>query len=118
MPKHRVALLASLAVLATSAAVLTGCGGSSSGSGGGGGKVSLVAYSTPQEAYQELIPAFQKTPGGQGRELPAVLRRIRRPGAARSRPACPPTWWCSRSRPTSTKLVKAGLVSPSWDEDQ
>ena len=32
------------------------CGGSDSGSA-----VSLVAYSTPQEAYEQIIPAFKKT---------------------------------------------------------
>jgi sulfate/thiosulfate transport system substrate-binding protein len=56
------ALVASLAMVA--------CGGSSdddSGSGGGGGgKVTLVAYSTPQEAYEKIIPAFQATPDGKG----------------------------------------------------
>src|SRR4051812_43555087 len=52
-------------------AALAGCGGpaDSSGaasSGDGQTKLSLVAYSTPQEAYQELIPAFQKTAAGKG----------------------------------------------------
>ena len=37
-----------------------------SGGGGGGTKLSLVAYSTPKEAYEELIPAFQKTTAGKG----------------------------------------------------
>jgi sulfate/thiosulfate transport system substrate-binding protein len=43
-----------------------GCGSTSSASGDGGGNLSLVAYSTPKEAYAELIPAFQKTRPGQG----------------------------------------------------
>src|SRR5262245_23003975 len=30
----------------------------------GSTNVSLVAYSTPREAYAELIPAFQQTPEG------------------------------------------------------
>src|SRR4051795_7013876 len=52
-------------------AALAGCGGpaDSSGaasSGDGQTKLSLVAYSTPQEAYQALIPAFQKTSAGKG----------------------------------------------------
>src|SRR3954469_4507632 len=52
-------------------AALAGCGGpenssSASTGGGGGDKLSLVAYSTPQEAYQDLIPAFQKTADGKG----------------------------------------------------
>src|SRR3954447_13630865 len=29
-------------------------------------KLSLVAYSTPREAYGQLIPAFQKTASGNG----------------------------------------------------
>jgi sulfate/thiosulfate-binding protein len=47
-----------------------GCGGQSGASSGGGdgsgGKLTLVAYSTPEEAYKELIPAFNKTPEGKG----------------------------------------------------
>ena len=30
------------------------------------GEISLVAYSTPKEAYAELIPAFNKTADGKG----------------------------------------------------
>src|SRR5438034_8050689 len=29
-------------------------------------KLTLVAYSTPKDAYAQLIPAFQKTPAGKG----------------------------------------------------
>lgn len=49
-------------------ATLAGCGGGSAGSegSGGGGTVTLVAYSTPQGVYEELIPRFQKTEAGQG----------------------------------------------------
>ena len=51
-------------------AVAAGCGGpaeeGASASGGGGDKLALVAYSTPKEAYEELIPAFQKTADGKG----------------------------------------------------
>src|SRR4029450_12263825 len=43
-----------------------GCGGGSGGSGGGGDKLTLVAYSTPREAYEQLIPEFQKTDAGKG----------------------------------------------------
>jgi len=48
----------------------SGCGGqsssASSGGDGEGGKLTLVAYSTPEEAYKELIPAFNKTADGEG----------------------------------------------------
>jgi sulfate/thiosulfate transport system substrate-binding protein len=41
-------------------------GGASASSGGGGAKLSLVAYSTPQVVYDDVIPAFQKTTAGRG----------------------------------------------------
>jgi sulfate/thiosulfate transport system substrate-binding protein len=59
-------IVVSVAVLAVVAA---GCGGPSeegASASGGGAKLSLVAYSTPKEAYEELIPAFQKTSEGKG----------------------------------------------------
>src|SRR4051794_7685949 len=63
----RRSLLTLLAAVPLLAAV-AGCGGpaaeSNASSGGGGAKLSLVAYSTPQEAYEDLIPAFQKTAAG------------------------------------------------------
>src|SRR3954467_2524663 len=46
--------------------LLAACGSSAGGSTGGGGKLSLVAYSTPKEAYAALIPAFNKTTDGKG----------------------------------------------------
>lgn len=57
------------------ALAMAGCGGASdsnddaggsSGGSGSGGTLSLVAYSTPQVVYDELIPAFQKTEAGNG----------------------------------------------------
>jgi sulfate/thiosulfate-binding protein len=67
-------LLSSLAVAALAVA---GCGGSSDETGGGssssssssGGSkttLSLVAYSTPEVVYDEIIPDFQKTADGKG----------------------------------------------------
>ena len=42
-------------------------GGRDAAAGGSGGaRLSLVAYSTPKEAYADLIPAFQKTAAGRG----------------------------------------------------
>jgi ABC-type glycerol-3-phosphate transport system substrate-binding protein len=49
------------------AAAVAGCGNASdASSGGGGGKLSLVAYSTPQEVYPKLIDGFGATSAGQG----------------------------------------------------
>src|SRR5690242_13010294 len=45
----------------------TAGGESAAAAGAGeGGKLTLVAYSTPKEAYEAIIPAFQKTPAGAG----------------------------------------------------
>jgi sulfate transport system substrate-binding protein len=64
------------ALLTTVALGLTACGGSSDStsdagasdapSGGTKSELSLVAYSTPQVVYDELIPAFQGTEQGAG----------------------------------------------------
>ena len=61
-----------IALLAAVAAVAAGCGGASDEKGteanaaGGGdgskGTLSLVAYSTPQVVYDEIIPDFTATP--------------------------------------------------------
>jgi sulfate/thiosulfate transport system substrate-binding protein len=65
----RAVLAAAIATLAV--AGVSACGGTSgdsaSAEGGEGGSVDLVAYSTPQTAYEEsLEPAFNETPGGAG----------------------------------------------------
>jgi sulfate/thiosulfate-binding protein len=63
------ALAAALALAL--AAIAAGCGGGdgTAGAGGGGNTISLVAYSTPREAYEEIIPAFQETAEGSGVEF-------------------------------------------------
>ena len=68
MTRSRLLFLAlTLALLA-----VTACGGASDSIGGGsstdkGSKsLSLVAYSTPQVVYDEIIPEFQKTGDGEG----------------------------------------------------
>src|SRR5690349_16349277 len=67
-----------LAALAATALAVAGCGGSSDETGGGGSSsaasssggskttLSLVAYSTPEVVYDQVIPDFQKTPEGKG----------------------------------------------------
>jgi sulfate/thiosulfate-binding protein len=111
-----ISLLLALAALAAVAGVVAGCGSSSS-SGSGGGKISLVAYSTPQEAYEQLIPAFQKTPAGAGvtfsQSYGASGDQSR--AVANGLPADVVEFSLA---PDVTKLVDAGLVSSTWDQDQ
>ncbi len=64
MGAHMSRIRIPVALLALAALLAAGCG--TSGGGGGSRRLSLVAYSTPREAYQRLIPAFQKTSAGNG----------------------------------------------------
>ena len=101
-----VALAAALALLAT------GCGGG----GGGGVRLALVAYSTPREAYQALIPAFQQTPAGKGvsfsQSYGASGDQSR--AVAAGLPADVVEFSLA---PDMTRLVAAGLVAGDWDRN-
>ncbi|HEY7630170.1 MAG TPA: sulfate ABC transporter substrate-binding protein, partial [Thermoleophilaceae bacterium] len=111
-----ISLLLAVAALATAVAV-SGCGSSSSAEGSSGGKVALVAYSTPQEAYEQLIPAFQKTSAGKGVTFSQSY------GAsgdqARAVTSGLPADVAEFSlAPDMDKLVKAGLVDSGWDQNK
>jgi sulfate/thiosulfate-binding protein len=117
---RRRALTVGTGVVLSAALTLTACGSSSKTSSGGGGasvKLSLVAYSTPQAAYQKLIAAFQKTDAGKnitfsqsygasGDQSRAVVNGLKADVVAFS------------LAPDITRLVKAKLVDASWDSDQ
>jgi sulfate/thiosulfate transport system substrate-binding protein len=111
-------ILAALAALALSVG-LAACGGSDSASGGDGsaGSLTLVAYSTPQEAYEEIIPAFNETPegkdvsfeqsyGSSGDQANAILAGLDADIAALS------------LEPDVTKLVDEEIVAPDWNQDK
>ena len=81
-----------------------------------GGSISLVAYSTPRDAYSQLIPAFQKTQAGQGtsfqqsygasgEQARAVIAGLKADVVEFS------------LEPDMTSLVKAGLVAKSWQKE-
>lgn len=86
-------------------------------SNGGSGKavtLSLVAYSTPQAAYEKIIAAFQKTPAGRN------VRFTQSYGASgdQSRAVASglPADYVAFSLATDmTRLVDAGLVDAGWD---
>src|SRR4029453_7414656 len=77
-------------------------------------KLSLIAYSTPREAYAKLIPMFQATPAGDGvsftqsygasgDQARAVQAGLKADIVALS------------LAPDVDQLVKAGLVDPKWN---
>jgi len=101
--------LAVLLFLAAAAALAAASGARSTDA-----KLSLVAYSTPREAYGKIIPLFQKTPAGQGvsftqsygasgDQARAVLNGLGADIVALS------------LGPDVDQLVKAGLVDAKWD---
>src|SRR5256714_1997388 len=86
------------------------CGSSS----GGKGSISLVAYSTPKEAYADLIPAFQKTPAGNG------ARFTQSYGASGDQSRAVDSGLHAdivafSLEPDVTRLVKDGIVDASWN---
>jgi sulfate/thiosulfate-binding protein len=93
-----------------------GCGGGSGGSGGGSDRLTLVAYSTPREAYEQLIPEFQKTDAGKGIGFSQSYgasgdqSRAVQNGLAADVVAL-------ALEPDMTKLVDAGLVAKDWNAD-
>ena len=65
MRRPLTALIGALALLVTALAATAGIGAAAPDRSSDT-KLSLVAYSTPREAYGKLIPLFQKTPAGDG----------------------------------------------------
>lgn len=111
MPKRVALLVLPLTALAVG---LSACG-SSSGSGGSK-HISLVAYSTPQSVFEKLIPAFQATAAGQG----ASFSQSYGPSGEQSRAVVNGLHADVVNfslEPDVERLVKAGLVSPTWNQN-
>src|SRR3954453_5503164 len=113
---NRRSLIVLLAA-ALAPAALAGCGGPAESSGaassGGGAKLSLVAYSTPQEAYQAEIPAFQKTAAGKGVDFSQSYG----PSGDQSRAVAaglPADIVALSLAPDVDKLVEPGIVDANW----
>lgn len=115
-------LLAGLALLAMLVVVASGCGGTSndsnaSGGSGGGGKLTLVAYSTPEEAYKELIPAFNETPEGKGVGFDQSYASSGEQSRA-VEGGLPADVVEFSLEPDITRLVDAGLVDKGWNQNK
>ena len=105
-----------IAIAALGAAVgIAACGGDDSASGSGGGNIDLVAYSTPQQAFEEgLIPAFQDTDAGSGVDVSTSFG-----GSGDQRRAVeagqPADFVDFSLEPDMTALVEAGKVPQDWN---
>jgi sulfate/thiosulfate-binding protein len=112
MPK-RTAILA-LCLLVT-AFGLSACGSSSSG-GSGSSHVTLVAYSTPQGAFEKLVPAFEATAVGKGVSFSQSFG----PSGEQSRAVANGLHADVVNfslEPDVERLVKSGQVQASWNQN-
>ena len=115
---RRATALAAAGLVASLALAACASTEASTGAGGGGKPVtlSLVAYSTPQAAYEKIIAAFQQTPAGKN------VKFTQSYGASgdQSRAVASglPADYVAFSLETDmTRLVDAGIVDPSWNAD-
>jgi sulfate/thiosulfate-binding protein len=117
----RLRIAFGLVLAALGIAVLSGCGGpagesEAAGGDGSGGEISLVAYSTPKEAYEELIPAFNKTPEGKGVKFTQSYGASGDQSRAVSS-GLPADIVALSLAPDVDKLVEPGIVDANWADD-
>lgn len=111
-----VGLLAAPACAGQETGNPTAAGGRTGGKELPAAKVSLVAYSTPKEAYEKLIRAFNETPEGRNTTFTQSYgssgdqRRAVESGLAADILAF-------SLEPDMTRLVKAGLVAGDWNQN-
>ncbi|HEY2200536.1 MAG TPA: substrate-binding domain-containing protein, partial [Solirubrobacteraceae bacterium] len=108
MPKRSIAVTLSLLSLSIG---LAACGSSGSSK-----HLTLVAYSTPQGVYEKLVPAFQATSAGKG----VSFSQSYGPSGEQSRAVAnglKADVVNFSLEGDVEKLVKAGLVAPSWNSN-
>jgi sulfate/thiosulfate-binding protein len=115
MNPRKLTLIAIVPALLALAAA--GCGGTSDSGGGSGGKIALVAYSTPKEAYSEVIPAFKKSP--EGKDVGFSQSYGASGDQERAVESGLPADVVALSLALDVnKLVKKGLVAEDWDKSK
>ena len=104
-------VLGLVAATVAAGAALIACGGES------GTNIALVAYSTPREAYAELIPAFQKTDAG----TDVTFDESYGSSGEQSRgveAGLPADVVGFSLEPDMARLVDAGLVAADWNQNE
>lgn len=114
--------MASVVLAVVAAVIAGGCGSSTqdaatkaatSAAPNAGATLTLVAYSTPREAFEKVIPAFQATPEGSGVEFEQSYG----PSGDQSRAVeagLAADLVDLSLEPDMTRLVDAGLVDADW----
>jgi len=116
-----IAIAMVLVGLAAACGASTGSGRAAPGSTGTGkslpaARLALVAYSTPQEAYDKIITAFNKTPEGKNITFTKSF------GASGDQSRAVESGLAADDvsfslEPDMTRLVKKGMVAPEWNAD-
>jgi sulfate/thiosulfate transport system substrate-binding protein len=112
--RTRPIMLALAAAALLTLLVVAGCGKAGEK---GTDKLTLAAYSTPKEAYAEILPVFEKTTAGSGTSFDQSY------GASGEQERAvegglPADIVALSLEPDVTKLVKARLVNTNWNEDR
>ena len=85
--------------------------------GGSGKQLTLAAYSTPREVYEELVPRFRKTAEGDG----VTFDQSYGSSGEQSRAVeagLPADVVAFSLEPDVTRLVEAGLVADGWADNE
>jgi sulfate transport system substrate-binding protein len=106
------------AALTVALLAVTACGGASDSTSGGSSdkgtkQLSLIAYSTPQVVYDEIIPEFQKTGDGEGVGFKSSFGASGEQSRAVEAGLKADVVSFSLE-PDMTRLVDAGLVAKDW----
>lgn len=112
------------AIALSSVLVISGCGSKSedatgaAGASGGDGQIDLVAYSTPQEAYENVLqPAFQETAAGEGVTFTNSFAASG--DSRRAVEAGQPADFVNFALETDmTPLVEQGIVAEDWKDNR
>jgi sulfate/thiosulfate transport system substrate-binding protein len=107
-PRSRRLLAVALTCLAA-LGLAAGCGGA-----GGGDALSLVAYSTPREAYGEIVSAFRQTDAGKGVEVQQSFAASGEQSRA-VEAGLPADVIALSLEPDVTRLIEPGLVAADWN---
>jgi sulfate/thiosulfate transport system substrate-binding protein len=114
-------LLTAVALAIGTLLLVAACGGSNESTGSGDGakksKLTLVAYSTPREVYEELIPKFQATDDGKGVKFEQSYGASGEQSRAVEAGLGADVVAFSLA-PDVERLVDAGLVADNWADDE
>jgi sulfate transport system substrate-binding protein len=114
-------LVLSILISSITALGLAACGGADDTAGGSGGsssegggqELALVAYSTPEVVYDEIVPAFEKTSAGKGASFKSSFGASGEQSRAVEGGLKADVVSFS-IEPDVTRLVEAGLVAEDW----